>query len=334
MTVTPNFSGQYNFTLLRNDLVTQAFYLMNKYKKGQQLAAEDLNYGVTQLNNMITSWESNDIFLWKYEIIYLFLQYAQSKYVISPTSNDHSTLAMTQTILSNGVAAGSTVIPVVSTIGMNIGDNFGIVTDSNFVFWSTIATISGNMVTINTPLSQNALQGGNVIFDYTSLPQKPQKMKYATLLSPVLDPINNPGGVGYETQLVTLARKDYQTLSVKGQPVGYPSQVMYEPRAYEGWLWVAQCPQNTTQVIKLNVVYPFQSMTSANNNAEFPSEWTDTLVWNLAKKLIPAYGVEGTRVDQITKEADMLYGRLLDYDMEDTYLQVDISVFPNRRWGR
>lgn len=323
-------SGQYNFTLLRNELITNAFYLMNWIPKGTVLAAEDLNYGVVQLNNMVTSWESNDIYLWKYEIINLFLQYGQYKYVISPTTTDHATLDYNQTTMTTAAGAGSSVITVLDTTGFVVGYNIGMVTDSNVLFWTTIAGISGNTITLTAPLSLNALQGSNVVFVYQNSTQKPLKMKYATLITPKTS--SDTGG--YEVQLVTLARKDYQTLSIKAQPAGYPSQIMFEPRRNEGWIWLSQSPAITNQVVKLNCVYPFQSFANANDDADFPSEWTDTLVWNLAKKLIPAYGVEGARVQQISDEADKLMTKLLDYDMEDTYLQIDISVFPNRRWGR
>lgn len=322
-------SGQYNFTLQRNELVTNAFYLMNWVPKGQPLAAEDLNYGITQLNNMVTSWARKDIYLWKYEIIFLFLQYAQNKYVISPTATDHSTLAYTQNFLDADADTPDTSIDVVDSTGFVIGYNIGIVTNSNYVFWTTITNVVGNTITLNSAITEEA-SSGNIIFVYQSLPQKPLKIKYATLLTPQNQALTG----GYETQLVMLARKDYQTLSVKGQPVGYPSQLMFEPRRTEGWVWVAQSPQDTTQVMKLNCLYPFEDFVTANDDADFPTEWTDTLVWNLAKKLIPAYGVEGQRVTEIKEEADLLFQQLLDYDNEDTYLQIDISVFPNRRWGR
>lgn len=324
-------SGEYGFTLQRNELVTNAFYLMNWIPKGQPLAAEDLNYGITQLNNMVNSWQRKDIYLWKYETIALFPQYGQYKYVLSPTTTDHATLNYNQTTLTSPASATATTITVLDPIGFVIGYNIGIVTDSNVVFWTTISSVSGSTIGLTDALTLNALQGSNVVFVYQNKTQKPLKMKYATLLSPKMGG-NNTGG--YEIQLVTLARKDYQTLSTKSQPVGYPSQVMFEPRRTEGWIWLSQAPAVTNQVIKLNCVYPFEDFASANDDADFPAEWTDTLVWNLAKKLIPAYGVEGARSAEIKEEADMLFQQLLDYDMEDTYLQIDISVFPNRRWGR
>lgn len=327
-------SNQYGFSLQRNDLITTAFYLMNWRKKGQPIAAEDLTYGNTQLNNMLTSWTRKDIFLWKYEIIYLFLQYGQYKYVVSPTTSDHCTLSYNQTTLTIPANISSVTISVLDITGFVVGYKIGVVTDSNVVSWATISSISGNDITLSSGLVAPCLSGSNVVFVYQNLPQKPQKMKYATLLTPKTQSSDSSNTGGYEVQLVTLARKDYETLSIKAQPSGYPSQIMFEPRDTEAWVWISQSPAVTSQVVKLNVQYPFQNFTSAADNANLPNEWTDCLVWNLAKKLIPAYGVEGARVQQIGDEADKLFAEMLDYDQEDTYLQIDQSVFPNRRWGR
>jgi len=324
-------SGVYTWQLQRNAIVSQAFKKLGLLPKGQELAPEDLNEGITQLNSMVKSWQSEDIYLWKFEIINLFLQYGQNKYVVGPGSGtDHATLDYDYSYLASAASAGATSITVQDATGFTIGKTIGVVQSSYVVFWTTIANVVGNVITLTAPLDEVAAADRNV-FCYSDKPAKPLKMKYATLLNLAQ---NESGQQGYETQMNVLARKDYELLSVKYQAAGYPSEIMFEPRRTEGWIWISQAPANTTQVMKLNVVYPFQAFEAADNDPDFPEEWTNTLVYNLAAELIADYGVEGTRAEVVLKRAEELKQKLLDYDMEDTYLQIDVAVFPRRQWGR
>lgn len=308
-------SGSYNFELKRNQLVEQAFKKCGLLPKGQSLAAEDLNEGITLLNMMVKSWASKDIYLWKYETIALFPQYGQYKYIISPSTTDHATTSYNRTTASVAASSGASTIEVSSATGFANTYNIGVELSTGYLQWTTITNVSSTTITLNDALTSD-VNSGATVYVYQSLAQKPLKCKYAT----VIDSDEN------ETEISVVARKDYRTLANKTNVVDLPSEIMFEPRRSESFIWVSGASGDVSKVILLDTVYPFADFDSLNDDADFPSEWTDTLVYNLAKRLVVDYGVTGERAARIDSEADRLFADLLDYDMEDTYLQVDVAI--------
>lgn len=55
----------YDFNLTRSEIIEQAYIKIGKITPGQTLSGPDYQQGVVQLNTLVKSWATKDIFLWQ-----------------------------------------------------------------------------------------------------------------------------------------------------------------------------------------------------------------------------------------------------------------------------
>jgi hypothetical protein len=66
----------------------------------------------------------------------------------------------------------------------------------------------------------------------------------------------------------------------------------------------------------------------AQDIPDFPNEWMNTLVWNLADQLAIEYSVPGNHRQEIAARAKLYRDQLTDWDVEptSTFFQVDMRM--------
>jgi hypothetical protein len=134
-------------------------------------------------------------------------------------------------------------------------------------------------------------------------------------------------GAGMSAQEVfPVARQDFVILSMGS--TGTPNSYSYQPFVNYGVLSLWPKPDTVavnTYTLKLTYQRPFEGFTAANETPDFPQEWQNALIYNLAAALAPEYGVPLPDRQMLNKEAKTHLDLALDGGAEEAslYLQPD-----------
>jgi hypothetical protein len=126
--------------------------------------------------------------------------------------------------------------------------------------------------------------------------------------------IENTGAVN--TPMTIYNHYDYNLLPQNASP-GEPIQLFYQPFSTYGTikLWPTPIDSNTT----ITIVYqrPFEDVVSGSDNLDFPSQWNEAVIYNLAWRLAPEYGVAVLDRQNIASEAKYFKEEALSFGTEE-----------------
>lgn len=138
---------------------------------------------------------------------------------------------------------------------------------------------------------------------------------------------------GNETPMTAWSRQEYLDQPNKLTSPSTPVNYYYDPQRDTGTLYLWPAP--STQVaplitIELDVLRQMFVMDTTQDTLDFPQEWQETVVMNLAKRLKLKYPVNDSTVNaEIDAQADALFAKLKGWDNEPT----SIYLQPDDRWG-
>jgi len=109
---------------------------------------------------------------------------------------------------------------------------------------------------------------------------------------------------GNESPLSWMTIQEFQAIPNKSS-TGTPQRYTYERLVLnsKGVLYLDIIPSDTTDVLDLLVLREIEDFDAANNNPDFPKEWSRALVWNLALELAEDYGKDPRRYENKAREA-------------------------------
>lgn len=127
--------------------------------------------------------------------------------------------------------------------------------------------------------------------------------------------------------LMVKSHYDYNLLSNFSSP-GVPNCYWYEPLNQIGVLHVWPLPDSTTIANKtFKVVYqrPFYDMVSGTDTLDFPQHWHEAVIYGLAYRLSPEFGVPIQDRQMVGKEAEYFLSEALSFGTEEgsMYLMPD-----------
>lgn len=295
-------SGSKNFSVTRTDIINAALRKIGAYDAGETLGPDESKDAVLALNLMIKEWSARGIDVPWRETVTLFLQPGQQSYRIGP-SGDHATAAYVETTLAAAALSGAVTVSLTSTAGITAADFIGIKLDSELIHWTTVVSAVGTTI---TAALTGAAASGAVVYAYTTKANRPQRIVYAY----------RRNSSAFDTEVTVIGEAEYQRLSNKGS-YGPVNQVFYRTSLDNGTLfvWPANDRSNDKLIlITQNLVDDFDS---AGNNPQFPIEWSNAIVWNLAAEMAPEYGTSLKERQLLTMQAAEKLNTLLDYDVEN-----------------
>ncbi len=307
----PTLSGSVDFNQTRNELVTDALILLGAIEEGETPLAEANTYAVGQLERMVKHWQGQGIHLWSRREATLFVTPSQAAYELGPSSADHAAedSEIARTTLSADEASGQTIISVTSSADMTASDQVGIVLDDDTFHCTTISTVdSSTQITIAVATTV-AAASGNYVYAYTNDLARPLRIIDVRRRNEVND---------QDTPIILNSHEEYQRLPNKLID-GETNIVYYHPehRNARGTVHLWPRPSTVARTMRLSCMLPLQDFDAAGNNADLPTEWLDTIVWNLAKRLLPSYGASGTRSAQEIKEGGTtMLNEMVQWDQE------------------
>ena len=307
-------SSDYSFLSNENDIINDAFTKIGIHFPGETIPAENYDFARRQLNRMIKFWARNQ-HLWIMRAGTLLLENGVNTYTLDSTAA-RWTDTMRDTTLTAAGAALATSLTVASTTGMTVGDAIGVILTSKVIHWTTIATIpNATSLTITTGLA-TAAANGNRVYTYTTRAQPPIRIEWIVRRSS--DDI--------DVELAQLSRKDYDTLPSKtlaGLPVAY----YYDPKITNGTLYLYQTPDDPKVTLQITYRRQIQDMDTTTQTIEFPIEWEDCIVHNLAIRLAPlgGIGLDDPLFVQIQQIAVDELRSLAFHDDDNMSMQLDID---------
>lgn len=126
--------------------------------------------------------------------------------------------------------------------------------------------------------------------------------------------IESSGNVNVPLNIYT--HYDYNVLPVNAT-AGEPVNLFYQPFSTYGTLKLWPTPVDADTTITLVYQRPFEDMTSATDDFDFPSYWTEALIYGLAWRLSPEYGIPIQDRQQLQKEAEYFHQNALSFGTEE-----------------
>lgn len=303
-------SGSKDFAVTRAEIVEGALRKIGVYDQGESIPGDESKSAVFALNAMIKEWVARGIDIWLREEVTLFLQPNTQKYQLGAAN---ATTSYVETALSSAAASGATALSVDSTTGMTVGDFIGVKLDDNSIHWDTIQNTSP--LTITNGLA-SAASSGKKVYAYTTKAGRPQKLLYAFRRD-----VND-----HDTEIDLIGESEYQRQSNKGSS-GPPTEIWYRPTIGTGTLhvWPVDGGSTWDKLVLIAQSLP-DDFDVAGNNPQFPIEWANTLVWNLAAELGPEYGIQDKEQAKLFRVAEFKLNELLDYDSENANVIFALDV--------
>ncbi len=113
---------------------------------------------------------------------------------------------------------------------------------------------------------------------------------------------------------------DYDFNQLPGDSTGIPVNIAYQPLIDTGVMQVWPTPDATvltTTTITLSYQAPFEVYVAGTDTPDFPGEWYNTLVYNLAVLLAPEYGIPTMDQTKLEQNADKHLNTVLGMSSEE-----------------
>lgn len=313
-------SGSIDFIATGKQIVTAALNLIAERAAEIPTNNNEISDGLNALNRMVKAWQANGMHLWKLDEGILFLREGVNNFTVGTTTSDQATLEddFISTTLSADFAAGVNTITVASTTGMKglidseTADVIGIRLTDGTRQWTTIENVNSTTSLQITDVLTGAATSGDSVFTYTDAIEKPLRvhsMRRARF------------GQDQEIELEKWSRQQYFAQTLKTSQ-GTPTNFYFTPEISSGRFRIWQTANDVDQFLRFTFERTIQDFDESNNNPDFPVEWTDTLVWNLAARIGIEYGVSLQELQIITVRAEQMLDDLLGWDEEVTSLNV------------
>jgi len=329
-------SGTYTWGNTLSRIINAAYRKLGAIAEDEEPTAgmqEDAKFA---LNAVLKAWATTGIHIWTTQEAVLFLQKGQYRYLLgtgtSPTPPAYCCDAFSYSLaqVTTGASAGDTSIVVTDTEGFTNGNRIGVVLNTGYTQWTTISgTPVGDTVTLADAL-EAAVSVNNFVFTYPDS---------ATIQSPLRIPaarrISWQGLI--ETPMTRLSRRDYMDYPNKVNP-GTPTQYFYAPELLngvpQGQFYTYLNPQDSSSGARFTYMRPLQDVTAApTQTGDFPIEWSNACIWNLAIEMGPEFDVPAPRWAMIKERADYWLELAQGWDREPEAIQFGIDYDQTSRGG-
>tara|TARA_R110000822_G_scaffold66315_2_gene162038 strand:- start:25 stop:969 length:945 start_codon:yes stop_codon:yes gene_type:complete len=311
-------SGTTTFSMTANQIVTKAFSKIGVKIAEQDLQAHEYQDGQDALNLMVKSWGAQGLHLWAKDEGIAFLDVGKTDYLLGATGDEACQLDdFISTTTTTDQTTSDTVIPVSSSTGMVVGDYIGIELADKTRHWTTIATVdSGVQVTITTGIASASVLGSTV-FTFTTLVQRPNR---------ILSFRRKTFGDNNEVPVTSWSRNQYFN-QVNKVSQGTVVNCYYSPQLTNGRLYVWQTASSVNDFVRFTFERPLEAITSGTETLDFPEEWQEAIIYNLAARLTDEYDTPPIKMQSINGKAIQFLDDLLGWDeeMESLNLQPDFG---------
>ena len=131
---------------------------------------------------------------------------------------------------------------------------------------------------------------------------------------------------GNATPMNVYNRYDFNLLPNENAE-GVPINLYYQPLRIYGTIRLWPTPNDSTTTITVHYQAPYEDMDNSADDFDFPSEWIQALIYNLAWALAPEFGIPPTDRAILQKEANYWHDYALSMGTEEG------SIFIQPDWA-
>lgn len=317
-------SAAYTFAATLPQIISAAYRKIGVLAEDETPTAGMSADAQLAFNSMLKEWATSGIHIWTTQEAILFLQHGQYRYLLgtgtapNPPSYCCDAFSYSLSQITQSAAIGANSVTLASVAGFSNGNQIGIVLDSGFTFWTTInGAPSGNSISLSATLPSSA-SVNNFVFTF------PQS---ATIQSPLRVPFARriawQGLI--ETPMTRLSRQEYMDYPNKVNP-GTPTQFFYAPELLngvpQGQFYAYLNPQNSNSGVRFTYMRPLQDITTnPTQTGDFPIEWINACIWNLAREMAPEFTLPAQLWAIIKQQADEKLEMVRGWDREPEAVQ-------------
>lgn len=309
-------SGSTIFTLTTSEIIDKAMGKIGVKIPEQPLESSEFQDGLDALNMMIKAWAAKGLHLWAKTEGVLFLDVGKSEYLLGLNGDEATSIDdfISTTSTSDNIT-NDVVIAVIDTTGMLANDKVGIELYDNTRHWTTIASVdSSTQITITTGLLSNS-KSGSSIFTFTNLIERPNR-----ILSFRRKTFNQDN----EIPVISWSRQEYFNQINKASK-GTVVNAYYSPQVFNGRVYVWQTANSVNDLLRFTFERQLEDVLIGDDNVDFPAEWLEAIVYNLAVRLVDDYDTPLAKADRITQKAVEFLDDVMDWDEETTSLLLSPS---------
>ena len=311
-------SGSTSFTLSALKVIERAFAKIDVKVAEQPLQADELQDGIDSLNLMIKAWGAQGLHLWTKDEGVLFLDAGKTDFNLGATGDEACQFDdFIGTTSTSAKIATDTIIDVVDSGGMVIGDKIGVELDDDTRHWTTISTVDSSIQVTLTDALPSASKSGSTIFTFTDLITRPQR---------VLSCRRKKFGQDNEIPVLSWSRDEYFN-QVNKLSRGTVVNCYYSPELNNGRMYVWQTASSVNDLLRFTFERPMQDLLIGDDNLDIPNEWLEAVIYGLAFRLADDYNTPLAKADRIGQKANNFLDDLLGWDeeMESLNLQPDFN---------
>lgn len=299
-------SGTSDYTLIAGDLIEQAFGKIGVKEAEQPLQASEMQDGLNVLNAFLKALNTTGGHLWTQEEGVLFLDKGKASYNVGPTGDKAALLDdFIGTRITSDLSTVA-IMPVISSSGMIAGDNVGVQMDDGTRFWTTILTVDSAVQITLTDALPSSSASNSTVFTYTNPIERPLRVPSFR---------RKTFGVDSEIKVNSWARSQYFNQTNKeGQ--GTVVNAYYSPLLGNGRLYVWQTASSVNDMVRFSFERSIQDVGDKENNLDLPAEWMETVIYNIAARLLDDYKVPQDVSAKITGLAKNMLDNALGWDEE------------------
>lgn len=311
-------SNSTDFTLDGGQIIDEAFALLGIKAAEVSLAAPQIKDGLIALNLMLKSWIAQGLHLWTEEEGILFLDIGKENYLLGPSGDEATTIDdFVGTTITSTLAANTVIIPIASSAGMTAGDFVGAQLDDKTRHWTKIFSVDNpTQITLVDKLPSQATLG-NTVFTFTKLIERPLKISSSR---------RKTFGQDNEIPIESWSRNEYFK-QVNKASSGTIVNSYYSPLLNNGRYYVWQTASSVNDLVRFSFERSIQDVDLSTETLDIPTEWLETVIYNLAARLSNTYSAPPKRVQLIIAEASGFLEGLLGWDeeIESLNIQPDFS---------
>jgi len=303
-------SGSVDFTSTRDEIIIDALTLCRAIDPEEPVSASQIQQSSRFLNRMIKTFQARGLALWLESEAILFINKGTRIYTF-PGANAFDPEMVVNKTVDVFAPTGSASVDVTDTFGAVLGDIIGIELDDQTVHFATVDLIVGSLLWFSIVLPSDA-SVGNKVYLYTKKINRPLKILSARRTIK-----------GIDSPLEIVSREEYVDLPNKAA-TGLINEVYYKPLRNTGELYVWPTGSSDGDLLSFTYQRPIEDFDLTNDNPDFPVEWHEMLVANLAYRLAPTYGVTPDIFQMIREQAQMTYSLVDGFDAESTSVYIGL----------
>lgn len=307
-----------NYRSSTEEIIKDALYLIEALEEGEPLTAEQETQGMRGLSRLIASWQAQTEHVWTQtegilaltgEQSYRFGRFASPAYTGtlrgSITAPSQPSPAPTQIETFDVSAVGTAEFPVGASIVVTPQGT----SVSQLPFETTVASTFGSSVTLTDPLPFSH-EGGTLFYG--------DELKFVLRPLRILNARRSDTIDGVQIPMNKVSRQDYQDQPNKGA-ASTPVEFYYDAQLEHGTLYVWGTGGS---FIHFTYERELLKPTATADILDFPEEWFDAILYNLAVRLAPMYALNPVKRQLLKSEAEQLKFEALMSDYDDPYMEI------------